>query len=121
MGSQTPVGMNDLSYALFQNGDIILVHDGLCANGYMVNYMNNDEVARAQETMNIMGYLRQQMGEPFIITSSKDNETQWYCVKLPWKGWNKYTGIDIDYNMGYMVAPDDISLDLEVSWFAEGY
>lgn len=161
MGSQLPVGDNDLSYDLFQDGDIILVHDGLCIYGYyrhggiydepignfisaqvnqgviresksfytytydealgsMVNYMNDDEVTRSQTTTSIMGYLRQQLGEPFIITSSKTDETQWYCVKLPWKGWNIYTSIDIDQDFGYMVTPDNIFWDSDLEIFAWG-
>jgi hypothetical protein len=34
LGGDPPDGQNDISFTWFENGDIILVHDGFCAYGY---------------------------------------------------------------------------------------
>lgn len=63
-------------------------------------------------------YCRAQNGEPYVITSSKSNQSQWYCSKLPWASYKYTSNIDLDYNGGYYVWPEDLVNDSQTSVFA---
>jgi hypothetical protein len=56
----------------------------------------------------VVTYCAAQKGEPYNINSSKSNTSEWYCSKLPWKGWQVRTGLDIDADGGYWVWPVDL-------------
>lgn len=56
----------------------------------------------------VVNYCAAQKGEPYNINSSKSNTSEWYCSKLPWKGWQVRTGLDIDADGGYWVWPVDL-------------
>lgn len=56
----------------------------------------------------IVNYMRNQIGEEYNFSSSKTNESQWYCSKLQWMAYKKVLNIDIDYNGGTWVMPNDI-------------
>ena len=55
----------------------------------------------------VINYMQGQIGKYYAL-SSKTNETTWYCSKLVWKAYNVALNIDIDYNQGTYVFPDDI-------------
>jgi hypothetical protein len=66
-------------------------------------------------------YCRAQNGEPYNITSSKADQSRWYCSKLCWSSY-KYTtaGVDLDGNGGAYVWPIDLVNDSQTSVFARG-
>lgn len=57
-------------------------------------------------------YCAAQNGEPYIITSLKNNQSAWYCSKLVWASW-KYTAAnkDLDGDGGLYVWPVDLVND----------
>lgn len=63
-------------------------------------------------------YCRAQNGEPYVITSSKFNQSQWYCSKLAWASYKYTSNVDLDYNGGYYVWPEDLLDDSQTSLFA---
>lgn len=56
----------------------------------------------------IINYMRNQIGESYNFSSSKTDESQWYCSKLQWMAYKKILNIDIDCDGGYWVFPNDI-------------
>lgn len=64
-------------------------------------------------------YCRAQNGERYVITSSKADQSRWYCSKLLWASY-KYAGpkIDLDANGGYWVWPEDLVKDSQTAVFA---
>lgn len=69
---------------------------------------------------NLVMDIQMQVGEPYSFTTTKSDLNSWYCTKLPWDGYNYYTGIDIDFDGGYYVFPDDIFQDSDVSQYWRG-
>lgn len=53
-------------------------------------------------------YARAQNGEPYNISSSKTDQSRWYCSKLAWASWRYTRGIDLDGDGGYWVWPVDL-------------
>lgn len=53
-------------------------------------------------------YARSKMGQPYDITSSKADQSRWYCSKLCWAAWRYPVGPDIDWDGGYWVWPVDL-------------
>lgn len=87
------------------------------ARGMFVRYGQLYSKSYLRLTRNIIAYLRNQLGKPYRL-SSKSNENSWYCSKLPWAGWHKYSGVDIDNNKGYLCLPDDIYRSYYTTTFA---
>lgn len=69
----------------------------------------------------VVSYAAAQLGEPYNISSSKTDYTQWYCSKLPWVGWKLKTGLDLDADGGYWVWPVDLVNDAQTAVFASSY
>ncbi|MBN1584941.1 hypothetical protein JW899_01080 [Candidatus Uhrbacteria bacterium] len=65
-------------------------------------------------------YIRNQAGEPFYTPTSKYTSSNWYCSKLPYKGYEYSASKNIDYNGGYWVTPDDIYINPDLYIFASG-
>ncbi len=65
----------------------------------------------------VKDYCAAQNGEPYNISSSKINTAEWYCSKLPWKGWQVRAGVDLDADGGYWVWPVDLLNDSETRVF----
>lgn len=53
-------------------------------------------------------YARAQNGEPYNISSSKSDQSRWYCSKLAWAAWRYTAGVDLDGDGGYWVWPVDL-------------
>ena len=47
-------------------------------------------------------------GKQYLWSASKNDLDRWYCSKIPWHGYYRAVGIDIDANGGYHVLPEDI-------------
>jgi len=73
-----------------------------------------DQVANA--TTSAVAHL----GEPYDWQSSKTDTTKWYCSKIPWFQYNKWASIDIDFDGGYWVTPDNIWADDNVAVYWRG-
>ncbi len=86
------------------------------AIGLYVDYKMDIPEQRKYATDAIVNYLKQQLGEPYKL-SSKSDESSWYCTKLPWKGWSKITNVDIDENSGAFCFPDNIYRDTDTVIF----
>ena len=59
----------------------------------------------------MMNWLHQFVGKPYSIVRGKKSlyeNNYWYCSLIPWKGYAKFFGMDIDADRGPKVAPDDI-------------
>jgi Spy/CpxP family protein refolding chaperone len=56
------------------------------------------------------GYARAQLGEPYTLTTSKTNQSKWYCSKLVWASyyWRSGHSINLDPNGGFWVTPDNL-------------
>lgn len=65
-------------------------------------------------------YARSQMGEPYLITSSKSDQSHWYCSKVCWSSYRYTAGIDLDGDGGYYVWPVDLINDSQTVVFAYG-
>lgn len=63
-------------------------------------------------------YCRAQAGEPYNITSSKSNQSAWYCSKLAWASYRYTAGVDLDGDGGVWVWPIDLVNDSQTSVFA---
>lgn len=50
-------------------------------------------------------------GETYSWNASKGDNDEWYCSKVPFRGYKDATGIDIDFDSGYWVWPVDIYND----------
>lgn len=63
-------------------------------------------------------YSRAQLGEPYSITSLKNDQSKWYCSKLLWASY-KYAGpkIDLDADGGAWVWPVDLINDSQTKVF----
>lgn len=72
----------------------------------------------ATKRVSARNYCRSQNGEPYVLTSSKTNQSQWYCSKLVWASYKYTSNIDLDYNGGYYVWPEDLLDDSQTSLFA---
>ncbi len=62
-------------------------------------------------------YCRAQLGEPYDISSSKADQSRWYCSKLCWAAWRYVAGIDLDGDGGFWVWPVDLINDPATSLF----
>lgn len=69
--------------------------------GLWYPYMTNSQ--RNQ----IVQYMKSQLGENYSF-SSKSNTSSWYCSKLQWRAYKQVLNIDIDYDGGSYVFPEDI-------------
>ncbi len=151
-------GSNNLSFAQFRDGDIVVAmeslsvgHAGIWDARYAtgdrslcvwsavksvpacvlreapVRYRTYDKafglyvpgVAAATRAL-VRTYCAAQNGEPYDISSSKTNESRWYCSKLVWAGYFRRANRDIDANGGYWVSPADIYSDNDTVVFAAG-
>lgn len=65
-----------------------------------------------------LGYCAAQNGEPYSITSSKSDQSKWYCSKLVWASYRFIAGLDLDADGGYWVWPIDLINDSQTSLFA---
>lgn len=65
-------------------------------------------------------YCAAQNGEPYDITSSKSDQSRWYCSKLVWASYRYMGGVDLDSDGGYWVWPVDLVNDSQTSLFAYG-
>lgn len=65
-------------------------------------------------------YARTQMGEPYLITSSKSDQSRWYCSKLLWSSYRYTSGLDLDADGGYWVWPVDLVNHPKTYVFAYG-
>jgi len=63
-------------------------------------------------------YCRAQEGERYDISSSKTNQSLWYCSKLAWASYKYSAGVDLDADGGYWVWPVDLVNDSQTSVFA---
>jgi hypothetical protein len=63
-------------------------------------------------------YCAAQAGEPYLITSSKSDQSKWYCSKLVWASYWYRAGKDLDANGGYWVTPVDLYKDNDTRVFA---
>lgn len=57
--------------------------------------------------------IKDAIGKPYPeglswVQSIKGSTANFYCSKVPWHGYSKITGVDIDYNKGLVVYPEDI-------------
>ncbi|WP_427338868.1 hypothetical protein [Caloranaerobacter sp. DY30410] len=86
------------------------------AIGLYVDYKIDLPDQRKYATDAIVDYLKQQLGKPYKL-SGKNDESSWYCTKLPWKGWNKITNVDIDGDSGIFCFPDNIYSDTDTVIF----
>lgn len=77
--------------------------------------------ATADQRYQTTWYCYYQYGEPYNITSSKSDESSWYCSKLAWKAYSVKTGLDLDADGGYYVKPDDLWNSSLTYVFAYGY
>lgn len=80
-------GSNTMSCSAFENGDIVLVHDGFA--GYSTTNFNSTT------GVNVMDFLNNQMDEPYSATAFYYTWDKWSCVKLPWVGWYEKANINI--------------------------
>lgn len=62
-------------------------------------------------------YCRRHSGQPYDLSSSKSNQTRWYCSKLCWAAWRWTAGVDLDADGGYWVWPTDLVHDGQVRVF----
>ena len=62
-------------------------------------------------------YCVAQIGEPYNISSSKTDQSKWYCSKLVWASYKYKASKDLDANGGYWVAPVDLYNDNDTSVF----
>jgi hypothetical protein len=62
-------------------------------------------------------YCRAQVGEPYDLSSTKTDQTRWYCSKLCWAAWRYTAGADLDADGGWWVAPIDLVNDRDTSVF----
>ncbi|TYA14604.1 hypothetical protein FRY98_02660 [Paenibacillus faecis] len=58
-------------------------------------------------------------GETYYWYAGKDDDDSWYCSKVAWRGYDMMA-IDLDYNGGYWVFPDDI-LQSSKTYLAAAY
>ncbi len=65
-------------------------------------------------------YCRAQNNEPYNISSSKSDQTQWYCSKLVWGSYRYTVSLDLDADGGYWVWPVDLINDPATSVFVHG-
>lgn len=63
-------------------------------------------------------YCKAQLGEVYDITSSKSDQTAWYCSKLCWSSYRYTAGFDLDGDGGAWVWPIDLVNDSQTSVFA---
>jgi len=70
-------------------------------------------------------YCRYQNGEPYVITSTKSDQSRWYCSKLVWASYyynvgstHESTDPDLDGTGGTWVSPFDLVIDGQTSVFA---
>lgn len=63
-------------------------------------------------------YCRAQIGEPYVITSSKNNQSAWYCSKLCWASYRYTAATDLDGDGGAWVWPIDLVNDAQTRVFA---
>ncbi|MBD1372328.1 hypothetical protein IC620_08160 [Hazenella sp. IB182357] len=70
----------------------------------------------ASERASATRYAVAQLGEPYSLRHAKTVSYRWYCSKLPWAGIHGH-GVDIDRDGGFLVLPDDIYYDSDVSKF----
>lgn len=77
--------------------------------------------ASGSELYDVTVYLYNQRGEDYSTTTTKTSTTKWYCSKLPYRAYYTEAGINIDYDGGYYVLPDDVYLDSSVSIFEVAY
>lgn len=61
-----------------------------------------------QQRIAVVDEIAKHIGERYYWSAHKNNSKVWYCSLIPWRGYYKITGIDIDYNDGYWVLPIDI-------------
>ncbi len=73
----------------------------------------------ASKRLAARNYCRAQKGEPYVITSSKSDQSRWYCSKLLWASYKYTSGVDIDGNTGLYVWPADIVKDSQVCVFVK--
>jgi len=76
--------------------------------------------ATYQQRDNMVMDMQMNVGEPYSFTTDKYNLDEWYCTKLPWDGYSYYSGIDIDFDGGHWVFPDDIAQDSDVAYYWRG-
>jgi hypothetical protein len=62
-------------------------------------------------------YARSKLGQPYDISSSKADQTRWYCSKLCWSSWRYTAGVDLDGTGGYWVWPIDLVLSSRTAVF----
>lgn len=75
----------------------------------------------AAQQIDTTWYAYYQRGEPYSTIAKKTKAKKWYCSKIPYRAYLKKTGLNLDYDGGYYVFPDDIYNDGDVSVFAVGY
>lgn len=59
------------------------------------------------------------LGKPYSFTGKEDTSS-WYCSKIPWFLYYKYSNIDLDSQNHYFVTPDDIFNDSDVALLWRG-
>ena len=62
-------------------------------------------------------YARSKIGQPYVINSSKTDQSRWYCSKLCWAAWRYTAGVDLDADGGYWVWPIDLVNSVYTSAF----
>ncbi|WP_051430850.1 YiiX/YebB-like N1pC/P60 family cysteine hydrolase [Thermicanus aegyptius] len=83
------------------------------ARGFWVTGASEDDYDYAEDVA------QRQIGEPYSLTTSKDDTTRWYCSKLVWYAWNQQ-GYDLDPDGGYYVLPSDLEdSDLTYRFFIQ--
>jgi hypothetical protein len=83
-----------------------------CAWGLWVPSLSATKRAAARS------YCRIQLSEPYDISSSKSNQSAWYCSKLCWSSYRYTVSFDLDADGGYWVWPIDLVNDGQTAVFA---
>lgn len=63
-------------------------------------------------------YCLKQLGESYDISSSKSNQSAWYCSKLCWSSYRYTAATDLDGDGGAWVWPIDLVYDAQTRVFA---
>lgn len=78
------------------------------------NYTTSTQASAFNWARSKAGY-----GETYYWYAGKNDDDSWYCSKVVWRGYDMMA-IDLDYNGGYWVFPDDI-LQSSNTFLAKAY
>jgi hypothetical protein len=91
------------------------IHDYSSTSGMTVPTVSDTDA------YDVTTYIYNQRAENYYTLTSKSTSSNWYCSKLPYRGYYvEAAGKTLDYDGGYYVLPDDIYMDPEVNIFETG-